>query len=342
LSLWARVVALLAPAKPAKPAVEPAVSEVAATKSSEAERWTTASSGVRTTAQWLATALGAIAGVIFGAGPLINNDTDVSAWDARRWALVLVAAAAGVLGVVAIVSRLVLAMMPSEVTLDGLPKALLGRIEASPADYLPVGITTVTDFRDRLSSFTRAAAQLEIAARRETDAAKKSLLVDRAKIQAANRDYFREKRSELYAQAKYYVESGRLGGARNAAWFATAAIAAVLGISCFTFVTHAPAEDQADDAPAPQGALLIPKTGAEALWAALELDKCAVGGVDDGVPVLLLGTTGENDDHYRVQTLGQPTGCSRYSFTVSDELVDVVVPEPVEVELTEPTPSSGR
>jgi hypothetical protein len=340
LSVWARVFAVFAPTGSSKPAADEPADKPAPASPGDAERWTTASSGVRTTAQWLATALGAIAGVIFGAGPLINNETDVSAWDARRWVLVLVAAAVGVLGVVAIVSRLVLAMMPCEVTLDGLPKALLSRIEASPADYLPVGITTVTDFRDRLSSFTRAAAQLEIAARREADPKKKSLLADRAKIQSANRDYFRTKRSDLYAQAKYYVESGRLGGAGNAAWFATAALAAVLGISCFTFLTHAPADDQKADTPAPQGALLIPKEGADDLWSALDLDKCAIGS-EVGVPVLLLGTTGENGDHYQVQTLGQPTGCGRYSFTVSDGMVDVVVPVSIEVTFSEPTPSAS-
>lgn len=308
-------------------------------KTNDSERWTTASTGVRTTAQWLATTLGTIAGVAFGAGPLINNETDVSKWDASRWFWVLAAAAVGVLGIVAIVSRLVVAMLPVEVALDGLPKGLRDRIKADADAYLPGDARTLTDFRDRLVAYSRAAAGLEIQARREADPEQKKLLEDRAKIQAENRDRYQAKRAEMFAQAKYHIEAGRLGGRGNAIWFSLAAIAAVIGISCFTFLTHVPAGD-GDDTPSPQGALLIFKTGSEELWSTLDLDACAAPGERNEVPVLLLGTSGENDDHYKVQTLGQPAGCGRYSFTVSDEIVDIVVPKPIEVTLKEPSPTS--
>ncbi|KQV73865.1 hypothetical protein ASC61_01915 [Aeromicrobium sp. Root344] len=292
----------------------------------------TAATEVRATAKWLATAIAAIASVVFGAGPLISNATDATDWGGLRWTIVLVSAAVGILGATAIVSSLVMSMMPVEVTLDSLPDELVARVNEDPDAYLPGDATNIADFRARLVSYAKGTAELEARARRATPKAEETRYEALAKIQSEKFELYQRGRAELFNQAKFMIESNRLTGRDAAKKFALPAVAVVVATTVFTFVTHTPAkEDSPSTAPKPQGALLVPADGSQSLWNELQLSRCQLDKNEEGVPVLLLGTSGEDTLNYNVQTLGTPAGCGRYSFTVSDEIVDVVVPTPLKV-----------
>lgn len=344
-ALWRRVLHGLAELGQQPPGQEPAAEPEAAAEPdpapapTEAARWDTASSEVRKTAAWLASATGAVGAAVFGAGPLVD-DTDVGSWDTTRWVLVLTCAVVGVLGVVAVVGRLVTAMLPVEHTLDSLPRDLVGRIEREPASYLPGDARTVADFQDRLRAYSRAAAALTAQARAETGPEQQAELLRQAQVQTENRDVYRRARTELLDLAKYRSEAARLGGARTATWFAVAAVAAVVGATGFTFLTH-DAED-ADGGTPPQLADLAVRPGldAEDLWSRLGVEDCLVDG-SDSLPVLFLGSEDGDPVRHEVQTLGRAVGCDASRFTIGDDVATVVVPEPEELTVVPPSPAPG-
>lgn len=303
----------------------------------EATRWDSASSEVRKTAAWLATATGAVGAAVFGAGPLVD-DTDVGAWDTTRWVLVLTCAVLGVLGVVAIVGRLVTAMLPVEHTIDSLAPDLVERIEGDPSSYLPGDARTVRDFQDRLRAYSRAAATFTAQARAEKDPEQRAHLVRLAQVQAENRDVYRNARTELLDLAKYRSEASRLGGASTATWFAIAAVAAVVGATGFTFLTHDPEDPEHGTVPQLAELTVRPGLDADDLWAQLGVDDCLVDG-SDALPVLFLSSDDGEPVRHTVQTLGRAVGCDPYRFTIGDDVVTVVVPEPEQFTVVPPTSS---
>lgn len=302
-------------------------------EATDPQRWVTASTGVREAAKWLAGSIGSIAAVVIGAGPLIDGDVDASTWGWTRWLLVLAAAAAAALSVLVIVSRLLRAMVPVEITLDALPKKLKKRIETNLLhEYLPGDAQTLEEFKARLVAYTRAASTYEVLAERATTKADEERFALWARTNARKRDVYLKKRAELYALAKYELEAGRLGSKQDRGVFALSVVLAAVSLTVFTLVTSAPDdEDEAGKSVAPTGAVLMSTPGSEALWSALSLDECEVE-VSGGVPVLLLSEP--SDDSYRVQTLGTPHGCGRHVFTVPADHVTAIVVDPIEVEVT--------
>lgn len=303
-----------------------------------ASRWSTASSGVRSAATWLATTTAAIAGAVFGAGPIFKVESDPASWETGRWILVLFLIVVGALAVIYVIGRLLAMQVPVEITLDHLPPKLKARIEGNAlGEYLPGDATSLEDFKDRLKGYASAAIALKAAADAEQDAAEKASLNELATIQEHNRTVYREKRDELYQLASYEIERDRLTPALTWSWtrLGAAAVVAIVAMATFSFVTHATgknAEKEKDAeaaakaaADAPVGATLAKKAATSDLWNKLGLQSCELSKGAGEVPVFVLAATEENLD---VQTLGYPEGCQRFRFSIPRELVTLLKVEP--------------
>jgi hypothetical protein len=281
----------------------------------------------------LATAAGASAGVVFGAGPIFDADVDASTWSGDKWLLVVLLAAAGAAAVVYVIGRLLALQVPIEITLDALPASLLSRIQGNQLhEYLPGGATDLADFKSRLQAYANAAVTLEAAAQAETEASEKARLTQLATIQKNNRDVYKAKRDELYALAAYELEAERLTPRATQPWLflGGAAVIAVVAMAAFTFVTGSGAteDDSAAQVETPALGEMTAVRAGEELWEGLGLADCEVGGV---VPVVVFEAT---EADYTVQTLGTPDGCDRYKFTLPRNLVKLVEVEPASVEIT--------
>jgi hypothetical protein len=152
---------------------------------SASSRWVTASEQVRSAAKWFIAALAAASGVVFGSGPIISSGelSGDHVW-ARAIGLALCASvAAG--GVLYLIFRTTLVLLPYETSLGGLPDTFLQRIEGAPDAYLPSGISSVAQLRiqlrDRTIAERRNRAEIETLRRRldaaETDEAERAVAI---------------------------------------------------------------------------------------------------------------------------------------------------------------------
>lgn len=252
-----------------------------------------------------------------------------------------------------LIRRLLVSVRPVELTLDRIPNDLLLRINRDRKAYLPSGAVSFQAFQDRLEAYARAAATLKQMLAVAEDAAaipqptphqsdEISKLKRQLGTQTANHELYEQVRVTLLEQGKYMVESSnvdQLTAKKSAQLLVGLIVAAVV----FTFGTHTPTDKDdamqgSTDAPAaPQDATIEVVEGdnaedSEALFDQLNLSACQVG---DSVPVILLAATEEDVLHYTLQTLGSPSGCERYSFRASEDLVTLIIPEPQSVDLTE-------
>lgn len=299
-----------------------------------ATRWSTATSGVRSAAAWLATTAGATAAVVFGAGPIIDSEVDAADWGALRWLLTILLAGVGAAAVLYVISRLLVLQLPIEITLDALPPNLRSRIEGNQlSEYLPGDAQDLADFKARLQAYANAAVSLETEAAATTDAQEKARLTRLAAIQKSNCDIYKAKRAELYELAAYEIEWDRLSPRATKPWFylGGAAILALVAMVAFTLVTGSGASEsepeEAVETPV-LGEMTAKQVGAD-LWERLALGECVIGGV---VPVVVFEAEAES---YTVQTLGSPAGCGRYRMTIPTGLVTLVEVKPVSVAISE-------
>lgn len=315
-----------------------------------ATRWTTATTAVRSASTWLATAAGAVAGAVFGAGPIFKSDVDASDWPWWQWLLVVALVAIGSAAVVYVIARLLSLQVPIEITLDKLPPDLRSRIETNELhEYLPGSATNLEEFKQYLQAYANAAISLDAAAQTETNAQRKAALKRRALIQKENRDVFVAKRDELYQLASFELEATRLTPRATKSWlyFGGAAVLAVAAMALFTVVLGSEFDgaDEASSTDTPTGGLLLKTPDTGDLWTSLGLQDCEYApGV---VPVFVFS---ETDTEYSVQTIGVPRNrCALYEFSVPRELVKVITVEPVEATVKttsdpsdHPMPSQGE
>lgn len=299
-----------------------------------ATRWVTATSQARETAKWTATAVAAVGGVVFGAGPLIADvEQDVAEWSVVRIVLALAAALVGVYGVLALIGALLRAQLPIELSLARLPRLLELRIRRRPEDFLPSGCTSLSQFRSRLRSYRRASLQLANDARTATVQRRPAIKAAAAAMQQNAHTYERT-RDELLAEAGYLETISALEHLRRPA--GKGALLAVFGAVSYLLLVSAPAND--DDGKAegvggsdsvPELATLLPTDPQGEFWTELELASCEIGNGE--VPVLLVGGSGSGDDPWELQTIGTPKSCPSITFTARSEVVQLVQREPREI-----------
>jgi hypothetical protein len=314
-------------------------------------RWVAAADEVRGSVKWLAGGIATGVSLVFGAGPLISNETDASSWAPARWLVVLLAAVVAALCAGGLIRLLLAAVRPVELTLDRLPQELLDQIVADARAHLPSRSRTLEEFRDRRTAYAVSVATLKrqlaeaklAAGTKPGPSTRKKLasLATQLEAQVANRDLYEETKDELFNSGKYIIESANVDNLTE--WPSARLLAGlILASVIFTFATHTPAESEeaskaeSDIPAAPQGATIDVAKGenasnAQEFWDQLGLEACRVGGE---VPVILLEASGEAVTQYRLQTLGEPAGCGRYTFQTSEQVVSLVIPEPRTVKLS--------
>lgn len=305
------------------------------------ERWATASAEVRKVAQWSASALAAVAGVAFGAGPIVSRvDLDVSTWSGARIAVCLTAVVVGAGGVVLVITMLIRAMLPTLVTLDDLPTAMRTRIDKDPAEWLTGDAQSLEDFQHRLKAYAAAAAGFAADAAAADNPESKAQLTRLAARQAENERIYRARRAQLLAQGEYAATNERLNGT-TAAVVGIGAVLTVLGAAAYLLTLSGKAPEAPSTASGAELALLSKNESgsSDALWTALGLARCELGtkvGAPPSHSILVMksGGHGVAADPYEVETLGQPVGCPRVSFTVIDDVAQLVVIKPEEQTIT--------
>ena len=122
-------------------------------------RWKSGTDGVRATATWAIKTIGAIAAVVFGAGPLITRGELSGAYLPQRIILIVVFAAVGASGLIAVIVFAAQVLVPRRVSLRSLPLSLLGDIAEDPSSYLPHTARDMDSFRKQRKAWLRAAAE---------------------------------------------------------------------------------------------------------------------------------------------------------------------------------------
>lgn len=299
-------------------------------------RWTEATSGVRSAASWLATAFGAAAAAVFGAGPIFATDVDTGDWGTARWIAALTLVVLGTAAVAFVIARLLALQVPIEVTLDRIPTGLRERIEANDlGEYLPGEAKTLNQFKNELKAHSIALAKLRAAAANTDDPTRKADLESRATIQENNFQIYLDKREELYRLAAYELEASRLTPRATRPWLSlgAAAIVGVFAMAAFSLITGSDVKkEEADDKPdpLPSTGILLKNQENDELWNAAGLAGCERP--RGQVPVFVLAAESST---YKIQTLGLPrTKCQRYALTVPRDQVSLVQIEPRETTVT--------
>lgn len=295
-------------------------------------RWVTATAETRKTAQWVATALAAVGGVVFGAGPLLaRTDLDVSEWSGLRLAVTVVSVVVGALGLMVVIAELVRIQVPIEVTLTTIPKSLRTQIERDPGSYLPGDCTSVAQVAMRLKGFRVAQVELRQQLASTTDAQQRQAIQSAQMAVDHNVEVYRRARSELIAQGGYVAASEAV----TSRWkpIATGTVLAALGATCYLLAISGEPPDDTGGGTAQVATLVAYDDGrSDALWEALGLEACEQS--DGTVVVLEHSGTGAADDPYQVSTLGEPDGCRAMRFSVIDDVAKLTVPTPEEVTIT--------
>jgi len=129
-------------------------------------RWRSASAQVRTAAQWMMTTLGAVAGVVFGSGPISAGGKLAGPNLELRVAAIVAAAAVGAVAVAYLIFRISRVLLPHEVRLSELSDELKAKIANNHKGYLPSAATTLDEFRVQLRDWRSAVRSNAAAIRR--------------------------------------------------------------------------------------------------------------------------------------------------------------------------------
>jgi hypothetical protein len=300
--------------------------------------WVTATTEVRTTAKWIITVLAAVAGVVFGAGPVVSRPS-MDAED--HWVQLMLAGAAGAAGLIGIgiliwaASRV---LVPVEMTLATLPSELVAKIATDSSAYLPSGATSVEEFRKNLRAYRVAVNDLDAkladtradlsAAQKSDDGAAATQAMDRIALLEKARPGIVERRDLYDTTRMTLLERGSYGAVRGIFDASKGVIisgAVLTGLGGMAFQLLLASSEKEKDSAAPSAPVLATLTRLDtpagaAFWDALDLSSCEQGSV---VPVLLRGGKGTQGEPYSVETLPLP-GCTPRSF---DFLSDVAVLE---------------
>ncbi|BDV31425.1 hypothetical protein [Microbacterium terricola] len=297
-----------------------------------AQRWSAATKEARETIKWLATAIGAAAALVFGAGPLLTTtELDIASWPPWRTVVCLVAAVVGVVGVVLVIWSLLKALTPEALTLDQLPPSTVRRLEDSAETSFPGDISSIAQLKQRFGVYRVAIFELgKKEALATTDAERKIL----GELIAKNRDNLkklREVEDAILEQGAFELTRSKVTDLL-APVLAGSALA-VIGVVAYQLAMSGPTDPPAAAASDQIGRLVDNGSIASTrLWTALDLSACEV---DAGsIPVLVSGGSGTSEDPYSVTTIPARTACAVVSFTVTDDVANVVLPEVEKVTVT--------
>jgi hypothetical protein len=120
-------------------------------------RWKSGTEGVRTTASWTIKTVGAIAAVVFGAGPLISRGELTGDNLGCRIGAIAFFGFVGSAGVVALVSYAAQVLAPRRTSLLTLSTGFQQHINDQYASYLPHTATTIDSFRTQRKAWLKAA-----------------------------------------------------------------------------------------------------------------------------------------------------------------------------------------
>lgn len=291
-------------------------------------RWTVAAADTRATAKWMIGSLASAAALIFGASAIVSRPS--LSWTQDRCQL-LTALAAGTLGLVSVILLIGLTaavLTPVKISLETLPKEMLGDLDAAAATRLPSGSGSYAEFLANYRKYTAVAARLagRLAGLDGTGSHSTKERDQVAKLhEAAQRNveiYTRAAESYLN-QAEFYSVSGVFKRRR---WLTLAlAIGAALGALGFQLAL---ASGPAKLPKASELAYLIPPQSPNELWDRLDLDACVVG---KKVPVLIAGGNGSIENPYSLTVLKADERCVPKSFELRSDALTIEKPEPVTI-----------
>lgn len=119
--------------------------------------WTTAKKEVRDVARWIATAMGAVAAVVFGAGPLVGSFKNLDGW---RVAAIAGGAIVGISGTAYVIRKLAAILAPTAMSLGGLPAEFQNKINENRRDYLFDDSVDLNEFASRWEGWRVTGSQL--------------------------------------------------------------------------------------------------------------------------------------------------------------------------------------
>lgn len=291
-------------------------------------RWTVAAADTRATAKWMIGSLASAAAIIFGASAIVSRPS--LSWTQDRCQL-LTALAAGTLGLVCVIFLIGLTaavLTPVKITLENVPKEMLGDLHAAAATRLPSGSRTYAEFLTNYRNYSTMAARLagRLARLDGTGSHASKERAQVAKLHDAARHnvevYTRAAESYLN-QSEFYSVSSIFKRRR---WLTlTLAIGAALGALGFQLAL-ATGPDKAPNAP--ELAYLIPPQSPSELWDQLDLGACVVG---KRVPVLIAGGNGSTENPYVVTVLKADEHCAPKTFELRSDALTIEKPEPVSI-----------
>lgn len=290
------------------------------------ERWVAATGELKSAVKWLIAAIAAVATVMFGAGPfLASTKVDLTS-DPVRIALFVGGILVALLGILMVVAGLLSVLLPTALDFDDLPAEFLAKVDAHPGDFLPSGVDSVAELRDKAAAFAAARPELLRRAERATDPKTRAVLLAAATQAAHDGAVLRQARSDLVLQGEYLGTLGKVK--RRLGLVGVGAVVAALGVSGYLIAGAVPPEPVAK----PVVAVLtrVEAAAGEQLWAALNLERCEAG--EPGhVPVLVLGGEGTSSSPHEVRTLGGLGDCPTLAFKVpqGSALVVEVTPQTV-------------
>lgn len=293
------------------------------------ERWVAATTELKSAVKWLIAAMAAVATVMFGAGPFLAATKVDLASDPLRIGLFVGGIVVALLGILMVIAGLLAVLLPTALDFNDLSAEFLAKVDAQPGDFLPSGVESVADLREKLAAFAAARPELLRRAEREKDPILKAALVAAAARAASDVTVLRQARTDLVLQGEYLGTLHKVK--RHLGLVGVGAVVAALGVSGYLIASVAPTASPAD----PVVAVLTRVDGAagDQLWAALALQRCEAG--EPGhVPVLVLGGEGTGSSPYEVRTLGGLGECPALAFKVPQNAALVVEVTPRATEQT--------
>jgi hypothetical protein len=234
----------------------------------------------------------------------------------------------GLVSVIMLIGLTAAVLTPVKISLESVPKEMLGDLNAAAATRLPSGSGSYAEFLVNYRTYTTVAARLAGRLARLDGTGSHS---SKERAQVAKLHETAQRNVEVYTraaesylnQAEFYSVSSIFKRRR---WLTlTLAIGAALGALGFQLAL---ATGPGKPPKAPELAYLIAPQSPSELWDGLDLGACVVG---KKVPVLVTGGNGSTENPYSVTVLKANERCAPKSFELRGDALTIEKPEPVSI-----------